>query len=122
MRRFASAAGRRLANPLGRLLFEHPYLVLVSTFLALPTLLPLVGLFFGGSSQFAEDVGITSSQNRWRVLVGIFSLDNGVYRGQPGVLLNIIGLLLSFAAVAAAAYHLLLWLLPIVGFPLPPAP
>jgi hypothetical protein len=103
-------------------MFEHPYLVLASTVLVLPTLLPLVGYFFGGSSQFAEDVGITSSQNRWRVLVGIFSLDNGVYRGQPGVLLNIIGLLLLYAAFAAAAYHLLLWLLPIVGFPLPTAP
>lgn len=101
---------------------EHPYVLLAAVVLAMPLLHPLVGMFFGGAVQMAEDIGVTSTENRWRVLVGLLRMDAMLYRGNPGIFLNIIGFLLAFAAFIAAAYHLLLWFLPLVGISLGAAP
>jgi hypothetical protein len=76
-----------------------------------------------GWNEAAEEIGLTSSHNRWRVLIGLLSFDANLY-GQryPGIFLNMIWFLVAFAAFVTAAYHVLILLLPIFGVTLGSAP
>jgi hypothetical protein len=52
----------------------------------------------------------------------LLSLNANIYQRQPGVFLNMIWFLVAFTALVAAAYHVLLLLLPVLGIALESAP
>ena len=50
----------------------YPYLAMIAVVLTIPFLLPLARFFFGDSDQFAEDLGVTTPEGRWALLMDYF--------------------------------------------------
>ena len=95
---------------------DHPYLLAVAVLPTIPFLFPLARFFFDGFDQFVEDLGLTG-KGQWLFLVDFLHPFNTRYSqlGVRGAFLNIIGFLVVWAALVAAAYHLLVFLASYIG-------
>ena len=89
---------------------EHPIPLVLAIVTTIPLLPWLARLFFGSREEFAEDLGLTSSEGRWFLLMDYFGVN---YRygsgGLRGIWLNVMWFFAAWAAFTAGAYHLFTW-------------
>ena len=90
---------------------SHPLLLLAAIVAVFPFVPSVARSFFGSRDQFAEDLGTTTPDGRWALLMDYFGVN---YRygaaGLRPIFLNIIWFFVIWTSLVAAAYHLLVFL------------
>jgi hypothetical protein len=91
---------------------EHPYILLVAVAIAVPFAFPLARFFFHHYSQFIEDVGLSTRDDRF--VTGLFVFLGGL---PCPPFFKTLGFVLSLAAIIGTAYHALAFIVAHASLP-----
>jgi hypothetical protein len=91
------------------------YVFLAALALTAPLLVPLARVFFGTWTQFAEETGLRTSNERGDLQELWSRFTAHASDVLSAALLDMLGLFVAYVVVLGLAYHLLAWLLSFFG-------